>query len=307
MDRVVMLGTWRMSLEGIETAISKLLQGESALEAVVEAIQAVEDHPEYHSVGYSGLPNREGVVELDAGIMEGDGLRVGAVASLQGYRNPILIAKSLMKRRSSFFLVGEGAHQYAQSLGLKRENLLSEASQKRWQMQRTEHADPASLVYDGHDTVGVLARDRQGLLVAGTSTSGIFMKEPGRVGDSPLPGCGYYADSEIGAVVATGFGEDILRGNLCYDVMERLAEGLDPMLAAETSLNKWVKRLQKGGQEPGDMSLLCLNVQGQWGAATNAQHFSFVVADEDAAKVYLVGRNKAITEADELWISTHKE
>ncbi len=162
----------------------------------------VEDCPEYRSVGYGGLPNQECEVELDAAFMDGDSLSIGAVGGIKDFKNPISIARKLMDEEYNIFLVGLGAEKYAHKMGFERKNMLTEYSREQWQKKIVENNKINSKPYDGHDTVGgVVGLDQNRKMAVATSTSGLFMKKVGRIGDSPLSGSGFYVDSEIGEPV----------------------------------------------------------------------------------------------------------
>lgn len=305
------IGTWRMALEGIEEAEGVLKNGESSIDAIELAIKMVEDHPEYRSVGYGGLPNQDCEVELDAAFMDGDNLSIGAVGCIKDFKNPISIARKLMDEKYNIFLVGQGAEKYAHTMGFERMNMLTDYSKKEWEKKKNEIKLDKLKAYDGHDTVGVVGLDKNGKMAAATSTSGLFMKKPGRIGDSPLSGSGFYADSEIGAASATGVGEDIMKGCISYEIVRLMEEGLHPQDAAEKAVNKLNKKLISKRGKAKDISVVCMNNKGQWGVATNINKFSFVVATEtEKPTVYIASFNEGKTtyvKATQEWIDTHTE
>lgn len=220
------IATWEMAFDGVKQGEKLLKSGKSAGSALEEAIWSVENNPEFSSVGYGGLPNEAGTVELDAAFMNGDTFQLGAVAGIQEVANPISVAKRLSLEKFNSFLVGQGATDFAHANGFAKTNMLTEAAKQAWQKRVNEVRDKKLTAYDGHDTVGVVALDSAGSMAAGTSTSGLFMKKPGRVGDSPLVGSGLYVDSEIGGATATGLGEDIMKGVLSYEIVRLMQEGL---------------------------------------------------------------------------------
>ncbi|WMM25481.1 N(4)-(beta-N-acetylglucosaminyl)-L-asparaginase [Tissierella sp. MB52-C2] len=305
------IGTWRMALEGIEEAEGLLKNGESSIDAIELAIKMVEDHPEYRSVGYGGLPNQDCEVELDAAFMDGDNLSIGAVGGIKDFKNPISIARKLMDEKYNIFLVGKGAEKYAHNMGFERMNMLTDYSKKEWEKKKNEIKLDKLKAYDGHDTVGVVGLDKNGKMAAATSTSGLFMKKPGRIGDSPLSGSGFYADSEIGAASATGVGEDIMKVCISYEIVRLMEEGLHPKDAAEKAVNKLNKKLISKRGKAKDISVVCMNNKGQWGVATNINKFSFVVATEtEKPTVYIASFNEGKTtyvKATQEWIDTHTE
>ena len=207
-----------MCFAGVGDAQALLMGGAPAGDGVVRAITAVEDNPAYCSVGYGGLPDREGRVMTDAAFMDGTGLRMGAVMSAEGIKNPILAARLLCGRETNCLLAGHGAERFALEMGLEMRDMLTDSSRARW-LDALAEGRKKLTAYTGHDTVCVLALDREGHMAAGTSTSGLFMKDPGRVGDSPVIGSGFYCDDRFGAAAATGLGEDIMRGCLSYEIV----------------------------------------------------------------------------------------
>ena len=145
--------------------------------------------------------------------------------------------------------------------------------------------------YTGHDTVGMVCLDQTGKMTAATSTSGLFMKKKGRVGDSPIAGSGFYCDSKIGGATATGLGEDLMKGCISYEIVRLMEEGLHPQEACEKAVNNLDKKLKARRQEAGDLSVVAMNCKGEWGVATNIDGFSFAVVTEDQeAMVYLTKR-----------------
>ncbi len=305
------IGTWRMALEGIIEAEALLKNGKSAFDAVELAIKSVEDCPQYISVGYGGLPNENCQVELDSAFMDGDTLSIGAIGGIRDFKNPISIARRLMEEKYNIFLVGHGAEEYAHKRGFERANMLTDNSRKQWEKKKKEIKIENLNPYDGHDTVGIVSLDVSGKLAVGTSTSGLFMKKPGRVGDSPVVGSGFYADSQIGAASATGLGEDIMKGCISYEIVRLMGEGYYPQEAAEKAVNALNKKLIDRREKAGDISVICMNNKGEWGVATNIEKFSFVVATETLEPtVYIASYSNDKTtyvKATEEWIRTHTE
>lgn len=305
------IATWRMALEGVVEAQKLLEDAQSSLDAVETAVKMVEDCPEYRSVGYGGLPNEDCRVELDAAFMDGDTLSIGAIGGIRDYKNPISIARKLMDEKYNVFLVGSGAEEYAHKMGFERINMLTEYSRKEWERKKKENHIKKLNPYDGHDTVGIVGLDKSGKVSVATSTSGLFMKKHGRVGDSPLSGSGFYADSTIGAASATGLGEDIMKGCISYEIVRLMGEGCHPQEAAEKAVNSLNKKLIDKRGEAGDISVVCMNNKGEWGVGTNISKFSFVVATESLeSTVYIASFSNGRTtyvKATQDWIDTHTE
>ena len=209
---------------GIADGMAVLRAGGTVVDAVVATIRRVEENPEDHSVGFSGLPNALGEVELDASIMDGRTLATGAVAALKGYQDAIDLAAAVMRELPHVLIAGEGAVRLAAEVGLSPRDLLTPEAQAIWASRlgdaSTDSAYQAKVrelasqlsrdperPHDAHGTVNVIARDGFGNLACGVSTSGWAWKYPGRVGDSPIVGAGNYADNRYGAAACTGRGE----------------------------------------------------------------------------------------------------
>ena len=289
--KYAMIATWRMAVEGITSSKEILEKGGTAGDAIENAIKMVEDYPFYKSVGYGGLPNEDCEVELDAAYMDGDTLDIGAVAGIKDYKNPISIARKLSKERFNCFLVGAGAEAYAHKEGFERVNMLTDRAKMHYQKRRKETIEKGLSPYDGHDTVGMIALDSEKKMVAGTSTSGLFMKKRGRVGDSPLSGSGFYVDSEVGGASATGLGEDLMKGCISYEIVRLMKEGYYPQEAADKAVEDLNAELKRRRGKAGDLSVVCLNNKGEFGVATNIDGFSFSVMTEDMEPTVYVCKN----------------
>lgn len=289
------IATWRMAKEGIEQGFEQLNQNGKASDAIETAIKAVEDFPYYKSVGYGGLPNENQVVELDAGYMDGDTFDVGAICAIKDFANPISIAKKLSEEKVNNILVSYGAEKYAREHHFEEKEMLTDRAKAFYRKKKKELEQQAQELkpYDGHDTVGMVCLDENGTVVAGTSTSGLFMKKPGRIGDSPFVGSGFYADSEVGGATATGLGEDLMKGCISYEIVRLMKEGLTPQQACEKAVNDLDASLKKRRTVAGDLSVVAMNNKGEFGCATNIEGFSFSVATSDVEPtVYLVTRQE---------------
>lgn len=303
------IATWRMAKEGIELADEMLKKGEVSGKAIETAIKAVEDFPYYKSVGYGGLPNEEQIVELDAGYMDGDTMSVGALGAIKDFANPISIAKKLSEEKVNNLLVGAGAEKYAKEMKFEEKEMLTDRA-KAFYHKRKKEMDQELKPYDGHDTVGMVCLDTSGTVTAATSTSGLFMKRSGRVGDSPIVGSGFYADSEVGGATATGLGEDLMKGCISYEIVRLMKEGLTPQAACEKAVTELDRKLREKRGEAGDLSVVAMNCKGEFGCATNIGGFSFSVAtQEQEPVVYLVTREEdgrcSFREADQEWLEEY--
>ena len=271
------IGTWAMAENGVNIAAGMLEKGETAADAACAGVSDVEDNPSFHSVGYGGRPNKNCRVVLDGGFMDGDTLHFGAVGAMEGFRSPVHIARSLMKGDSNNFLVGKGAELYAETNGFEKRDNLTEEAIAIWQKEKDRLK--ALSAYDGHDTVCFLTKDEKGTLCAATSTSGLFMKEEGRLGDTPVPGSGFYADSKYGSAAATGMGEEIMKGALSYAAVFWMKQGMSVQEAARKAVNDLDRELKERNGYAQPMSLIAMDKDGNTGVGTNIE-FTFVYADE---------------------------
>lgn len=197
----------------------------SALDAVERGVNLVELDPTNPSVGVGGLPDEEGEVTQDAMIFWGPPHTVGAVGCIKRIKRPISVARKVMERTSHTLLVGDDATRFARKVGFVEEPLGTDASRRAWEAWQ---ADPQRLRSWTHDTIGMVARDAQGNLCAGTSTSGKAFKIKGRVGDVPIPGAGAYVDNDVGGVAATGDGDVMMRFALAFAAVEAMRAGAGP-------------------------------------------------------------------------------
>lgn len=289
MFKNAILSTWKMSETGANKGFDILKDGGSLKKALLSAISDVEDNPSFESVGYGGLPNHDGEVELDAAYMDGKDLSVGAVMSLKGFKNPFKIAMTLNGHHLNNVLAGEGAAQYALEIGEKPVELLTQSTREKWKIKRQEFNDLKA--YSGHDTVCVIVSNDKGEMAVGVSTSGLFMKKPGRVGDSPLIGSGFYVDSDVGGVAATGVGEEIMKGCLSYEIISLMRDGYTAQEACERAVLSLHKRLKRHKDKVGDISAVALNNKGDMGAATNLDKFFFVYRSDETDTIVKKGMN----------------
>ena len=263
----VFLSTWVHGKPANERAAEVFLAGGSLLDAVEKGINVPENDPNVTSVGYGGLPNAEGVVELDAAIMDGTRHRAGSVCNLHSIKNPISVARLVMEKTRHTTLAGDGAFRFALKVGFQPEQLLTPESLKKWLEWKS---NPKRISYwlspENHDTIGMVATDGKGHVVSGCSTSGLAWKIPGRVGDSPLVGCGVYSDDDVGAASATGDGD--LMTNYCTSVsiVHLLARGASPQDACLDLLRNMVKTDSKN--RSGEVCVIAINNRGETGAAS---------------------------------------
>lgn len=269
---MIIVVTWPFGREACDVGGAVLAAGGAALDAVEAGARAVELNPSVSSVGLGGLPNAEGVVELDAAIMDGRTHLSGAVAALQGIATPVSVARRVMERTPHGMLAGDAARRFAVAQGFAERDLLTPEARRRWEAW-TATRSSAAVPYPGeHDTVGVVALDAAGGLAASCSTSGLAWKLPGRVGDSPVVGSGLYVDQEAGAAVATGNGDEILRVCLSVRVVTLLAAGCEPQAACAEAIRHLVAKLP-GGVSRGGCACLAIDTRGRVGAAATRSGF----------------------------------
>lgn len=274
----LVIATWKFSFAPVKDAAKVLRRGGPALDAAELVARRCEDDPEEPSVGFAGWPNLHGEVELDAAVMDGRTMRVGAVAGIRGFRHPVSIARKVLADTEYNLLVGSGAELFALDQGFKKEILFTKESIADWHRRLKNRR-----LNDGHDTIGCCCLDLRGDLAAANSTSGLALKHPGRVGDSPIPGAGFYADNEVAAAAATGVGEEIARCCLSYKAVELIRRGMDPQTAAETAVRTGHRRLAKHRRKIGNMALVCCDRRGNFGAAANHATFCYAVASDTTA------------------------
>ncbi len=257
----------------------------SALDAVERATNIIEEDPEDTSVGYGGLPNEMGVVQLDASIMDGKTYSAGSVSALENIKHPCSVARLVMERTDHVMLVGHFALDFAKSWGFEEENLLTDRARRAWLNWRENHSDrddwgpPEHMrIRDGdggsgyedieqtHGTVNVLAVDSNGDIAGITSTSGMSYKIPGRIGDSPVIGAGLYVDNSVGAAGATGRGEDVIKSCASYYIVMRMKEGRSPQDACTDAMQMIADRYAAVGIDymPGE-KFIAINKDGEYG------------------------------------------
>ena len=247
--------------------------------------QAVEDDPTVRSVGYGGLGNALGVVQLDACVMNGKDLACGGVAALESVRHAAAVARRVMEKTPHLLLAGEGARLFAVREGFPLETLLTPESAAEWEKRRTRPRPPAEPP-DSHDTVTVLALDKTGELAGACSTSGLAHKAPGRVGDSPLIGAGLYVDDAAGAAGGTGVGEEIVRIVGSHLIVEALRAGQSPQEACERAVRRVNAVAGRRGVNPARVAFIALDPKGRvGGACTATTGFQYTVARPDGAEL----------------------
>ena len=276
---------------GITESMRVLKAGGSAIDAVEAGIRLVEANPDDHSVGYSGYPNILGQVELDASIMEGRTLESGAVGAIQGYKYPISVARKVMEKLPHVFLVGRGAERFAAEMGFEPAELLTPEARQVWEGRLradmpeeifnhlAEQPDLWRWVEIATDpertrgTVNFIARDAQGNMCGGVSTSGWAWKYPGRLGDSPLIGAGLYVDNRYGGAACTGMGEMAIRASTAHSIVFYLKQGLSLANAGRQAMEDLD---DLGGRYISRMSFIAMGRAGNHAGFSSAQDQTYV-------------------------------
>jgi N4-(beta-N-acetylglucosaminyl)-L-asparaginase len=269
-------------LRAVQKAFDLLMQGADTLDAVVEGVKIQELDPNDDSVGYGGLPNADGVVQLDASCMHGPTKRAGAVGCLEGIKTPSEVAKLVLKYTNHIFLVGEGAKRFALSYGFKEEDLLTEHAREAWLRWRA-NLNPDDNFLDVPDsdhmtipktgTINCDAVTPQGDISSVTTTSGLSWKIPGRVGDSPIIGAGQYCDNDVGAAGSTGRGESNIKVCGGFLTVEHMRRGMKPTDACLETLKRVVaatepRLLDERGRPKFGLNFYAVNKRGEFGAAS---------------------------------------
>jgi N4-(beta-N-acetylglucosaminyl)-L-asparaginase len=268
-------------LRAVNRAMELMLKGTDTLDAAVEGVKIQELDPADNSVGYGGLPNEDGVVQLDASCMHGPTRRAGAVAALEGIKTPSEVARLVLKYTDHILLVGEGAKRFALSYGFKEEDLLTPESRQLWLEWRANRgADDDWLNVPEHEpmvarptgTINLDVVNAQGDVSSVTTTSGLAWKIPGRAGDSPIVGAGQYTDNDVGAAGSTGRGEANIMVCGGFLTVEGMRRGLAPTDACLETLKRVVRitlpRLLKNGRPTFNLNFYAVNKRGDFGAAS---------------------------------------
>jgi N4-(beta-N-acetylglucosaminyl)-L-asparaginase len=295
-------------LKAIETVMQKIRDGADALDAVIAGVNIVENDPEDTSVGYGGLPNEDGIVELDAAVMHGPTHRAGAVAAIRNIKTPSSVAQRVMERTDHVLLVGEGATRFAVAHGFPEENLLTEKARKAW-LEWKETLSPNDDRLPPHtesdQDIGLLlapfirhmgtihcsAIDTKGNMSCATTTSGLAFKIPGRVGDSPIIGAGLYVDNEIGSAGSTGRGEANLANCSSFMVVEFMRQGKNPEEACLSVCQKIVDHTRmarlkrKDGKPAFEVKFYAINKKGEYGSAAIFSGATMAVHDGTSARL----------------------
>jgi len=304
-------------LEACRTAMEMLQAGEDTLDAVIKGVNIVEEDPNDMSVGYGGLPNEDGVVQLDSSVMHGPTRNGGAVAAIEGIKNPSKVAKLVMERTDHVLIVGQGAQDFARAHGFPVEDLLTDRARERW-LQWKENmsdrddwlpapgrggrggtadagfdedaADEFDPFFRYHGTINCNCVNAAGEISGVTTTSGLSWKIPGRVGDSPILGAGLYVDNDIGAAGSTGRGEANLLDCCAFLAVEFMRSGSHPKDACLEVMRRVASKtvdprlLDDQGRPNFSLNFYALNKNGEYGGA-NFRPARFAVNDGGDSRI----------------------
>lgn len=292
--------TWDFGIGANAAAWKVLGQGGSALDAVEAGARWAESDLCNPTVGHCGNPDRDGILTLDASIMDGDG-RVGAVGAIEDILHPVSVARKVMEDSPHVLLVGQGAQQFAIEHGFERKPLLTDSARKAWEeWKKTSKYEPVINAErrlrpgdsTNHDTLGILAIDAKGHMAGACTTSGMAWKVHGRVGDSPIVGAGLYVDGEVGAATASGVGEEMLRNAASFLVVELMRQGRSPAQACREAIARVVHK-RPAASKTLQVCFLAMNRRGEVGAYALHKGFVYAMQDEagshgltDSASVY---------------------
>ena len=300
LNEPIVISTWDFGKAANAGAWEILKKGGRALDAVEAGVRIPEADESNQSIGYGGLPDRDGRVTLDACIMD-EFYNCGSVMCLEHIMHPISVARMVMEKTPHIILAGDGALQFALANGFKKQNLLTPASEKAWkEWLKTAKYEPVKNIenqlYDknndpmpggikNHDTIGMLALDAAGNFGGACTTSGMAYKIHGRVGDSPVIGAGLYVDNEIGAATATGVGEEVIRIVGAHLIVELMRQGYSPEAACKEGVERIIKRNPSRAKEV-QVGFLALNKKGEFGAYCLQKGFTYAVRNNKEEKIY---------------------
>jgi N4-(beta-N-acetylglucosaminyl)-L-asparaginase len=274
----ITISTWDNTFNSNKKTIELLLNGTNSLDAIEAGIMVAEDDETNSTVGYGGYPDETGIVTLDACIMDCNG-KAGSVAGVENIRHVISLAKCVMQTTDHVMLLGDGAKKFALENNFKEENLLTEkakAAWEEWKKKGIKHNHRVSR--ENHDTIGMLAIDKEGNLSGGVSSSGMAWKIHGRVGDSPIIGAALFVDSQVGGAVATGNGEWVMRTCGSFLIVEKMREGYSPEEACKIATDRIAKLNKKN--EDIQIGYLALRKDGVFGTHSLYPNFNYCMAAE---------------------------
>lgn len=302
----IVISTWDFGVAANAGAWKVLYNNGSALDAVEQGVMITEADGSNQSVGLGGLPDRDGIVSLDACIMDNEG-NCGAVLALENILHPISVARKVMEKTPHVMLAGDGALQFALEQGFKKTNLLTPASIKAWKewLKEAKYKPQINIenkLYNkvapeklpgnkyNHDTIGMIALDAKGNLSGACTTSGMAYKLHGRVGDSPIIGAGLYIDNEIGGATSTGVGEEVIRNVGSFLVVELMRQGYTPEDACKEAVMRIIKKKPETAKNI-QVGFLAMNKEGEYGAYAIQQGFTYAVCNNEKQDLVIKGKS----------------
>ena len=281
--RPLILSTWKHGMPANDRAWDTLNATGNILDAVEQGVRVTESDLSNLSVGLQGLPDREGVVTLDASIMKGDG-SCGSVSFVRQVKHPITLARKVMEKTPHVMLSGEGARIFAVSEGMPmEEEKLSPRAQKAYAEWKLNADYKPVINVENHDTIGMIGLDARGKMAGSCTTSGLAYKMHGRVGDSPLIGAGLYVDEEVGAATATGLGEAIIRICGSFLIVELMRRGARPIDAITEALERIRKRFELHREH--QVAFVAMSKDGDWASGALRPGFRHTITDDQGSRV----------------------
>ena len=290
----VVMSTWPSNVKANRGAWTILEKGGRGLDAIEKGVIITEADPSDQSVGYGGLPDRDGIVTLDACVMDEFG-NCGSVMALEEIMHPVSVARLVMEKTKHVQLAGDGALQFALANGFKRQNLLTAGSEQAWKSWLKESGyDPLKKnnaaeknkkeKIKNHDTIGMIVLDAKQNLSGACSTSGLAYKMHGRVGDSPIIGAGLFVDNEVGAATATGIGEEVIKVCGAHTIIELMRQGISPEEACKRAVERIAKR-HRVDLKNIQVGFIALNKNGEYGGYATIAGFDYVVTNNEGEKI----------------------
>jgi len=275
------ISTWNHGLSANKEAWKNLMDGKNGISAVEAGVKISEADPKVRSVGYGGFPDREGIVTLDACIMDKNS-NCGSVSFLQNIKHPISVARLVMEQTSHVMLSGKGALDFAISKGFEQEELLTKESKKDWIKWKEESKYKPVINIENHDTISMLLIDNNGDLFGACTTSGAAWKMHGRVGDSPIIGAGLFLDNEVGAAAATGLGEAVIRTSGSAMVVELMRQGHPPLEACKLIVDR-ISKIHRSGPDWDylQVGFIAINKKGEYAGYSLKKGFDYAVCDNE--------------------------
>ena len=276
----VVISTWNHGQPANEAAWKILVKGGHSLDAVEAGVRVPEGDPNVITVGLGGIPDANGKVTLDACIMDENG-RAGSVTYLQHIVHPVSVARLVMEKTPHVMLSGKGALKFALENGFEKEKLLTKKRKeewKKWKKKQKEFSNKINIENvseDNHDTIGMLALDKEGRISGACTTSGMGYKMPGRVGDSPIIGAGLFVDGDVGGATATGSGELVMKTVGSFLVVELMRQGMSPSRACKEAVTRIAKKIPDFQKH--QIGYIALNIKGEYGSYCVQPGFNYAV------------------------------